>query len=211
MKRLLIAFMICCSPLMVVAQTPVDSIMVIPSNPTTSDFVRVVKMVFTQSQGGLIGNSAWVGSSQVIITACYYVTVFASPETFYDTVDVGFIPAGTYDLNYITGFTLPNTSCAFDTGNNFHSTSLTVIDDLAVDEINTNQFKIFPNPSRGTIHIEGLLESELKSIRLLHLNGTIISELELLDPLILDVPNGSYFLQITTQRGVQIMKRVVKV
>lgn len=213
MRNLLVILLFCFSaPQLTISQitpTTLDSIMVLPSNPTTSDFIRVVKLVGTSTMGQLISNSSWVGSSQVIINACYHVSVFASPDIFYDTVDVGYVPAGNYDLNYLTDFTWQSTYCGYDAGSLFHSTPLVVIDDLALDEIDLAKCTVAPNPSNGFIQIDGIPEERLKSLYLLDLNGRLISTFEPSTNLFLNVPSGTYLLRIINKNDSAIVKRII--
>ena len=208
MRHLILLFIIFSTPLVTKAQLTLDSIMIIPPNPATSDFIRVVKPVAT-SYGELVSNSSWNnGSSQVIINACYFAGMTTAPMTHFDTVDVGYLPAGSYNLNYVTDYSSLIASCTYDYSFN-HSTTFEVVDDLSVSDLQVSDVSVYPNPSSGSIYIDGLEEHELVLIELLDVNGRLISTKSPSMHLFFNVQKGSYLIRITTQNEEAIVRRIV--
>ena len=209
MKTTLISFLVCISAELSVAQIPLDLIMIIPLSPTTSDFIKVVKPVPT-NYGTLISSASWNnGSSHVIVNPCYFIGIAASTLTHYDTIDIGYLPSGQYELDYNAAFSWSSTTCNFD-WTIFHETSFQVIDDLSINEEHLSQYGVLPYPSNGEIQIIGLEENELAHIEILNLNGRQITNLEISTVLFLDVPSGTYLLRVTSRNGYSFIKRIIK-
>jgi hypothetical protein len=86
--------------------------------------------------------------------------------------------------------------------------SVTKEDPASVSDISQVQVAIYPNPTRDLVYIHA--ESEITSINLSDLSGNLIQDKELNTVVkMADLPNGIYFLTITTTQG-SITKRIVK-
>jgi hypothetical protein len=85
---------------------------------------------------------------------------------------------------------------------------------LAIEEIPTDYFSFYPNPSGSNFVINYKISSEAV-LRLINLQGIVTNEWELPPNLtsrsinIQDVSAGIYFLSMVTQNGVQLTKKII--
>ena len=66
-------------------------------------------------------------------------------------------------------------------------------------EENESTIKIYPNPSKGTVRIEG--DEKLKKILLRNILGEMIQEFNKTELDISSYPNGIYFIEVVTENG----------
>jgi hypothetical protein len=77
------------------------------------------------------------------------------------------------------------------------------------EDLNENNwFSIYPNPTSGLIHIEGLEKEENESwyVRLIDLQGRVVAQTQLNEETIFDLsflPTGAYLLLLNGSKGSQ--------
>lgn len=90
----------------------INSVQVLPSNPSTTDTVRVVMNVTTPSQGSFLGANHSITGNQINLQACYYAGMLPALQTYIDTVVIGVLPSGTYSLNFTARQSIDHLVCS---------------------------------------------------------------------------------------------------
>jgi hypothetical protein len=73
---------------------------IIPQNPSTVDSIYVVIKASTPNQGNYYGYTLDDYGDSVYINGCYSYGAAASPETYYDTINLGLKPFGTLYISF---------------------------------------------------------------------------------------------------------------
>ncbi len=86
---------------------------------------------------------------------------------------------------------------------------------LSVDENLSNNFKLFPNPSTGSVKLQYSTGVKVKSIQVFYLQGMEVANLIInaLDPNTLDINGlgaGVYVIHIQTDNGLVSKKVIVQ-
>jgi hypothetical protein len=90
---------------------------------------------------------------------------------------------------------------------------------LSTPDENKNEITIYPNPSQGIIHIAfpKMIDPELKYIEILDSKGTVLRTLNdiptsgnLIPIDVREFANGIYLVRLTSRKGVQNLKFIVK-
>ncbi|HET6242909.1 MAG: T9SS type A sorting domain-containing protein [Bacteroidetes bacterium] len=81
-------------------------------------------------------------------------------------------------------------------------------------EMNRNQFKIFPNPTKETVFISGI-NINTKAIRITDLQGKMLKEINTFNSEIVSInipnfPSGMYFIQIESSKGSEYYKLILE-
>ncbi len=89
------------------------------------------------------------------------------------------------------------------------SVTFTVLDNTDVDEVESANVSVYPNPASSIININGLSEFANLEVKVVNLQGqvvmTVVNSLEIN---VKDIESGIYFLNINCD-GTQIIKRIV--
>ena len=84
---------------------------------------------------------------------------------------------------------------------------------VSTSDIRKNDFRIYPNPTSSSIHIES--KYPMEKVRLLDVQGVYHSSLETnddsLEVSLSSLPEGVYIIEILFKNGQQAYERVVKV
>ena len=150
MKKLLLLSVL----LFAINSSALSQIQIFPANPTNIDSIRVLKLAATNYDGDLIDSTIWRSNQNIVVNVCYSLGVFASPLAHYDTINLGILPAGNYDLNYVQQYSYSYSFCDFNGGTYYEDTTFTVSASpfATTGEINkSNRISIFPNPTRGIL------------------------------------------------------------
>ena len=101
MKKLLLSLCLLCVASVTFAQDCcpyIDAVQLLPMNPTSDDAVQVVITVTTPNQGGVVGITHTVSADTIHIVACYFQGMLPALDTHVDTVTIGQLPAGYYQV-----------------------------------------------------------------------------------------------------------------
>ena len=89
------------------------------------------------------------------------------------------------------------------------SVTFTVLDNTDVNEIESANVSVYPNPASSTININGLNDFANLEVKVVNIQGqvvmTVVNSLEIN---VKDIESGIYFLNINCD-GTQIIKRIV--
>lgn len=80
------------------AQLVINSVDVIPANPTSNDTIYVITDLTSLSSANLIDHQVYDFGDTVLIEDCYYVSAGAEAPNFVDTINIGLKSPGSYVL-----------------------------------------------------------------------------------------------------------------
>ena len=80
----------------------------------------------------------------------------------------------------------------------------------STDEIKKEQFKVYPNPTKGQISIENKNSKSVKYSILYNFKGQIIEVFDKSELDLTELDSGIYFLNIITKEGESIVKKIMK-
>lgn len=173
----------------------INSIEIIPASPTTTDNIKVVTTVTTPNQGAFIYSTHTVNGNTIDIEACYYSGLLTSPQTFYDTLNIGLLSAGTYTVD-LTAYQSFDTICNY-TDTNTSVMNFTVIDQISeISSINNNIGQLYPNPSSGPFTIElpdGVIATNLC---IQSITGEVVHQGVFTNELSVNLEPGIYLVQL---------------
>lgn len=150
--RLFIFLTLCSVSLPLWAHT-IDSLAILPSNPTSADQIQVVcYSTFTSGGCDLTNFSVTISGTQISVQATHIVGMLAVICNRIDTLSIGQLPAGTYLLNYQLYDTLQQNIADIDT------ISFVVGPSNGVSEAVSDNPGIlpYPNPGNGWLGFSGL-------------------------------------------------------
>lgn len=211
MKQLII-FLFVSSGLFTFGQSPyIGSIEILPQNPTTNDEIFLATHVATANLGQYLGSTVDVTGNTVTVESCYYRSWSTQPQNYYDTISIGYLGSGSYNLNFIGYISSNNTDCDYQQSNS-DDTTFEVRPYLSLNEFSTEDVNIYPNPtSTGDIYISS--QSKIKSFDLVDPQGqtSSLNFSRLNDKYLVGLSSfsdGVYFLSITYETGEIIRKRI---
>lgn len=186
----------------------IDTVEVLPSNPTTTDNVKIATTVMTPSQGSFISSSYSISGNTIDVQACYYSGLLPATQTFFDTLDIGTLAAGTYTVNF-TAFQSSDTVC------NYMDSTIAILDFIVTGDtadlpsLKQEVGRIYPNPNSGAFAIElpGYLEPT--HIRIMSVSGEIVHYGTFKTEMNLDIESGMYFVQFFEHNALQGYQRLI--
>lgn len=134
----------------------IDSIRILPHNPTINDTVRIVTITTTPNQGHQIYYYHHQVERTFNIIGCFYNGFLTAIQTYHDTTIVGQLSPGIYTVNY-KGFISPEPENCLKTDSQSVSTTFIVDQPVEVERQNSmnDSFAVYPNPTKGNIYVEG--------------------------------------------------------
>ncbi len=187
------------------AQQIIDSVKVIPSNPTTADSIYVITYVtMATTANGYLGYDLSTSGEIINIESCYKHGMLDAPQTYIDTINMGLKPIGVYTLNftaYSTYFIPCDYSDTFNLQMNFIVSAPLEINEAACEFT----FRLFPNPfsESTTLHVDPIYFGETFYIS--NQLGEIVKVIQINSETILldreNLPNGIYFFSLGNQQG----------
>ena len=201
------------------AQQIIDSVKIIPLNPTTTDSIYVITSVtMATTSNGYLGYDLSTSGTIINIEACYKHGMLDAPETYIDTINLGVKPIGEYTLNFVA-YSTHFIPCDHSDISEFQTTFI-VTAPLGINESESKfTFSLFPNPlnSNANLEFELLEDSEVElSIRDTH--GRLIKSLVLTtldagtNQIVIDMSHfssGVYFLDLTIN-GDHFIEKLIK-
>jgi hypothetical protein len=132
----------------------IKSIKIIPSNPTTTDLVKIVTETMTPSLGNEVSYSFTKQADTFNLLGCFYAGPLTQPQTFMDTTIIGILAEGMYRINYTGRLSNSSTMCSV-TDSKSMTTSFQVIKTVGFEAGNNinKQFNIYPNPVTNLLTI----------------------------------------------------------
>jgi hypothetical protein len=187
------------------------SIEILPQNPSTNDEIFLATHVATGNLGQYLGSTVDVTGNTVTVESCYYGGMATQPREYFDTISIGYLSSGNFNLSYTGYISSDNTNCNVQQSNN-QDTTFFVEQFLSLDEVDTDELMIYPNPTNtGDIYIK--YQSSIESINIIDLQGNYLP----LDYILLDdkylvkfenFSEGIYLLTVSFASGKKIQKRI---
>lgn len=131
-------------------QSWIDSLIIIPPNPDTSDIIEVVSYTtFSYSSCTLDSSEIILGPSEITIDACYTIGIGAAFCNSIDTITIGVLAPG----NYVLIYNVKEYCIAVNVSDsvNFNVVAFNSLPELASFE----QVNVYPNPTTGTFTVQG--------------------------------------------------------
>lgn len=193
----------------------IDSAVLIPENPTADDIVSVVITVTTPNQGAFLNASAEVDieNNFINVEACYYSGLLTALQTYIDTVEVGTVPEGIYQLHFTANQSASPNKCDFSDVNET-SNIVMIGEGNSIPELEEIEVAIYPNPSdNGKITFE--IDTQVNRIELYALDGKLAAQysFSMLQELYeIDCPElaaGQYMASIILENNQRLVREVV--
>jgi hypothetical protein len=146
-------FLILCSVSLPVSGHTIDSLAILPSNPTSADQIQVVcYSTFTSGGCDLSNFSVTISGTHISVQATHVVGMLAVICNRIDTLSIGQLPAGTYQFDYHLYDSLQQDTADTDT------IQFVVGPSNGVSEAFSGYpgIRPYPNPSNGWLGFSGL-------------------------------------------------------
>lgn len=211
MKQVILFFFATCG-LFSYGQSPyIASIEILPQNPSTNDEIFLATHVATANLGQYLGSIVDITGNTVTVESCYFQGWSTQPQNYYDTISIGYLSSGNYNLNYTGYISWDNTDCDYQQSNS-QDTTFYIEPFLSLNEVSNEKVNIYPNPTNtGNIYITS--QSQVQSVDLIDLQGSTFSLK--IDPFsdkylisLSSFSYGTYFLSIFFKSGEKIRKRI---
>ncbi len=186
----------------------VFSLTVLPAQPITSaSNIKIVTKVSTPNQGSLIYSGYTINGQTINIKSCYWNGFATSPLLIYDTIQIGSLPNGVYSVVF-TAFSSPtNQNCLKNDSNTVTSTFNVGEITSILNNIKPDRIKIFPNPSKDKLFVEGL--DHTTEVIILNDIGDVVSKLFLDEDSTINISNlrqGIYILKLVNGEKIHYSK-----
>ncbi len=136
----------------------IDSVKIIPFNPTSVDSIYVITSVtMATTANGYLGYELNSVGTTSTIEACYKHGALDAPQTYIDTINLGVKAIGAYTLNFFayTTYFIP---CDHSDTSDFQ-TNFVVTTPLLIEEPEGEfTFNLFPNPISSVARLEFVLD-----------------------------------------------------
>jgi hypothetical protein len=193
-------------------QSPyIVSIEILPQNPSTNDEVFLATHVATGNLGQYLGSIVDVTSNTVTVESCYFEGWLTQTQEYYDTISIGFLSSGNFNLSYTGYISSDYINCDYQQSNN-QDTSFFVEQYVSLDEIDNDKVMIYPNPTKtGDIYVTS--QSSIESINIVDLQGNHLP----IDYILMDdkylvkfdnFSEGIYLLTVSFASGKKIRNRI---
>ncbi|MFK7787430.1 MAG: T9SS type A sorting domain-containing protein, partial [Crocinitomicaceae bacterium] len=151
--------------------------------------------VTTPNQGMFLYSSHSISGNVIEIEACYFSGVLTATQTFYDTLNIGFLNAGNHSVELTAHQSGDTAVCTFSDTMTMNS-SFTVLENPAhLNPLSKKIGKVYPNPSNGSFNIELPNEIQATNIQIRAISGEIIKKTEFREQIDLNVDSGMYLIE----------------
>jgi hypothetical protein len=184
------------------AQQPyVATATLIPPNPTSTSILKLVSKITTANQSIIVDqNFLTVAGSAIKTRACYWQGMAPATQTYIDTLVIGQLPVGNYQIiqkAYLSG---AQQHCTNPIDSNSAISTFSVNAPSTTDireKILNKKVNIYPNPSSGGVFINGV--SGAAEVSVFSINGILMMKALINNkPLELhNLPNGLYLILIS--------------
>jgi hypothetical protein len=184
---------------------------IIPSNPTSTNNVRVVTHVVFGSNANLVSSSTVQIGNVINMKRCYALGPAAIADQKKDTLDLGFMTPGSYTVNYL-GAINSNTNCTPTFTSAITFTVLSTPSNITRHSQYT-KVKLYPNPFKDKL-IVSTTNSDAMDIKVFDCLGKLVAGKqkynsgETLD--LSELNKGLYILQLSQNGIIKDHLRIIK-
>lgn len=197
----------------------IDSVKIIPLNPTSVDSIYVITSVtMATTANGYLGYELNNVGTTSTIEACYKHGALDAPQTYIDTINLGVRAIGAYTLNFFayTTYFIP---CDHSDTSDFQ-TNFIVTTPLAIDETESEfTLRIFPNPINSISRLEfnliedsevqlGIRDSQGRLIKMI-VATTLDEGKNHIDLDMTDLSSGIYYIELSIN-GMHYSEKLIK-
>lgn len=200
MKIKLLLICLCFGGFIAKAQMPyIATPTILPQNPGPNSIIKVVSKVITANQSIVVDqNSVSITGQQIKIRGCYWQGFATATQTFIDTLVVGQLPAGSYQILQKAYLATTQQHCSNPVDSNNVSLSFTVSAVTGITQQVTNpEMSVYPNPSTNWLFIYGVPDEA--EVFVFSATGAFVEKTLLVGQKlnICNLPEGLYFVRIT--------------
>ncbi len=207
------------------AQTPccpyIDSIVVMPPNPTDEDTIRIATRTTSPALGHQIYYLHYLVDDTIYLEGCFYSGMLTAIQVYDDTSVIGTLPAGTYTIYYVGKLSNTPELCEVTMYQTMtHTLVVTPSIPISTDDLTVTDapmFQVYPNPSEGLFSVQAKHPAQEEiQWEVFDLNGRLLKAGNPgrgADKWSVDMTSfsqGLYMMRITTPHGVDTQKIVVK-
>lgn len=190
----------------------IDSLTIIPTNPTTNDTVKVIGHTnFLTGTCFLIGSSINFNNETITVGVSHYIGGWPGICNSIDTLTIGKLNAASYELHYLLSDTLGPTTHDIDT----IMFTVQQLNKLQLTDNSDEILKIYPNPTTTELNID--LNTLLTNKYQFDFYSVLGQKIKTVntdeDSVSIDISNfkdGVYFIAITDGHGKRWMRKVIK-
>lgn len=187
----------------------INTIEVLPANPTTNDNVKIAIFVATPGNGEQLSSSFSIVQNDITAEACYFSGLLTVITSIYDTLDLGMLTAGTYTLDFTAFLSTNDVDCDYsDTTEATIQFEVTEATNSLVEN-GIDDIKIYPNPSNGEFTLSADNDEFISSISIVTTDGKIIESLPYSSSMRVSLPAGTYFVHFYDDASFLGAKKVV--
>ncbi len=196
----------------VFAQSQINSVTVVPSNPHLGDTVTAyIDLTFGYSACDLEMDDIQIVDSTVYANVYHCPGMLAAICNITDTVKFVVDSAWNYQLQvgvFVGGGTTP---CNYPAGpSDTDLSNINVTDTsgtVGIRDYELASFNVFPNPSSGQIQIS--TEEPFEFVEVYSYSGRLLEKQTLRKTIDLDLPNGMYLIRLTQKDNASAFRKVV--
>ena len=190
----------------------IDSLKIIPNNPTTNDTVRVIGYTrHPNSDCSLANSSVSIANDTITVVTSHTLGMLPTICNSIDTLTIGVLNTGSYELTYHLADTAPPTTYDIDT----IIFTVQQVNALQPADNSGQKIKVYPNPTATELNIDlKTLPSDEYHINIYSVLGQKIKMVKTdknnVSINISDLTEGVYFITITNGRGGQWTRKIIK-
>ncbi len=132
-----------------------ESATINPTSPTEADYVVLNTVVTTPNLGEYLGATVTQTGNQIKVRACYYSGMPTALQTYNETVNIGTLPAGDYELVFWAVLADEFMNCQNAIDSVSHNLAFSVLPDTtsSIGQVLELDWQIVPNPASTSISI----------------------------------------------------------
>jgi hypothetical protein len=178
----------------------IDSLYILPANPQPGDSIRFVYSVATPTISYLLSRTVLIEETTIEVDVCYTATAATAISYFKDTLELGILETGDYQLSFRASLTGDTLVCYVDDyQSQVLSFSVGAPNSISIP-IKTVSTRVFPNPASTSFTLEA--EAPFNTLRMFNATGELVwkqtysgKRLTTNIPLS-NFPNGLYWVEI---------------
>lgn len=197
----------------VFAQGPIiDSVKILPNVPTKKDTVKIAFHVHTGAPGILLYLNNQLNNNTIDIKGCYSIVSGSTvPEYYDDTIKIGALAVGTYQVNFTAYLSVGTSNCTYEDSVKT-TVPFSVIPPVTILTPSDDFLSIYPNPAKDFLYVNIDKNSQVENITIQNMHGRTLLHINNMKNYPLDIssiPLGIYLVYINTNQG-RFMHKFIK-